>query len=161
AVLFVFTLGNSSDAFLLLRAQRVGVPVVLIPVLWMAIHVIKAASSTPAGILSDRVPRRWLVLAGWLVYAAVYAGFAAARAAWQIWALFMVYGLYFGLVEGVERALVADLAPQSARGTAFGWYNLAIGVGALPASIVAGVLWDRRGPAAAFLFGAALALLAS
>lgn len=159
--IFLFTLGNSSDAFLLLRAVDAGVGVSQVAALWMLLHVIKSACSTPAGILSDRVPRRWLVVGGWLTYAAVYAGFAGARSAGQIWLLFAVYGVYFGLVEGTERAMVADLSPRAARGTAFGWYNLAIGVGAFPASVIAGVLWKRVSPAAALEFGAAMAMLAS
>lgn len=157
----LFTLGNSSDLFLLRRAHDAGVADPWIPALWMVHHVIKSACSTPAGILSDRVPRRFLVVAGWLTYAAVYCGFAVAGAAWEIWALFVVYGVYFGLVEGVERALVADLAPAAARGTAFGWYNLAIGIGALPASVIGGVLWKTVSPAATFYFGAAMALAAT
>jgi MFS family permease len=158
ATIFLFTLGNSSDAFLLLRARDLGVADVWIPALWMLLHLIKAGCSTPAGILSDRVPRRWLVITGWLTYAAVYAGFAAAARAWEVWALFAGYGVYFGLVEGVERALVADLVPQRARGTAFGWYNLAVGVGALPASVAAGFLWRSYGPSTALGFGAAMAI---
>src|SRR5205807_2833017 len=96
-----------------------------------------------------------------ITYAAVYAGFAFSHAAWQVWALFATYGLYAGLVEGAERALVADLAPADARGTAFGWYNLAVGIGALPASVIAGILWKLSGPAAALGFGAVMALLAA
>jgi MFS family permease len=161
ATIFLFTLGNSSDAFLLLRAHDAGIADVWIPALWMLLHAVKAACSTPAGILSDRIPRRVLVIAGWLAYAAVYAGFAVSHAAWQVWALFGGYGLYAGLVEGAERALIADLAPAAARGTAFGWYNLAAGIGALPASVIAGVLWKLAGPGAALGFGAAMALLAA
>lgn len=159
--IFLFTLGNSSDMFLLLRASDAGVSQIWIPALWMLLHLIKAACSTPAGILSDRIPRRYLVIGGWLTYALVYVGFGAATAVWQIWALFAAYGLYFGLVEGVEKAMIADLAPQEARGTAFGWYNLAIGIGAFPASVIAGYLWKAISPAAALQFGAALAVLAA
>src|SRR5947207_7748741 len=89
--------------------------------IWAVLHVVKSALSTPAGALSDRVPRRWLIAAGWLVYAGVYVGFGRATAAWQIWTLFAVYGVYFGMAEGAEKALVADLVPTSARGAAFGW----------------------------------------
>ncbi len=160
-VLFLFTLGNSTDAFLLLRASQLGVPVALAPILWAALHVVKSASSTPGGALSDRVGRRPTLIAGWALYAAVYFGFAHASVAWQAWALFGVYGLFFGLTEGSERALVADLVAPERRGTAFGWYNLAIGLGALPASLMFGFVWDRAGSAAAFTMGAGLALAAA
>jgi MFS family permease len=161
AVIFLFTLGNSTDAFLLLRASQLGVPIALAPVLWAALHVVKSASSTPGGALSDRIGRRPTLIAGWLLYAAVYFGFARASASWQAWALFGVYGLYFGLTEGAERALVADLVGPDKRGTAFGWYNLAIGLGALPASLLFGYVWDRAGASTAFMMGAGLALCAA
>jgi MFS family permease len=161
AVLFVFTLGNSTDAFLLLRAAGLGVAPALIPILWALLHVVKSASSTPGGILSDRIGRKPLLVAGWLVYAAVYLALGQAREQWHAWALFAVYGIYFGLTEGVEKALVADLVPADRRGAAFGWYNLALGLGALPASLIFGLLWDKAGPATAFGFGAAMALAAA
>ena len=160
-VLLLFTLGNSTDAFLLLRARALGVETAMLPVLWAALHVVKAAASTPAGALSDRVGRRGLIVAGWLVYSATYVGFAVAEGAWAAWLLFLAYGVFFGLTEGVEKALVADLVPAVARGRAFGWYNLAIGVGALPASLLFGVVWDARGAPAAFLLGAALSAVAA
>ena len=160
-VLLVFTLGNATDAFLLLRASQLGVAASLVPILWAMLHVVKAASSTPAGALSDRLGRRPLIVAGWLLFAAVYVAFALATAEWQAWALFAVYGLFFGLTEGVEKALVADLVPAARRGAAFGWYNLAIGLGALPASLLFGVIWDRFGSESAFAYGAALALLSA
>lgn len=161
AVILVFTLGNSTDAFLLLRANQLGVSVALAPILWAALHVVKSASSTPGGALSDRVGRRATLVAGWLLYAAVYFGFARATQAWHAWALFGVYGLFFGLTEGSERALVADLVPRERRGTAFGWYNLAIGLGALPASLLFGYVWDRWSAASAFQMGAGLAFVAA
>ena len=161
SVIFVFTLGNSTDAFLLLRANQLGVPVALAPVLWAALHVVKSASSTPGGALSDRIGRRPTLIMGWVLYAAVYLGFALAHVSWQAWALFLVYGVFFGLTEGSERALIADLVPLERRGTAFGWYNLAIGLGALPASLMFGHVWDHAGPHAAFIMGASLALAAS
>lgn len=160
-VLFLFTLGNSTDAFLLLRAADLGVDAALIPILWAMLHVVKSLSSTPGGALSDRIGRKPLLVAGWLIYAAVYLGLGRAVAAWQVWALFAVYGIYFGLTEGVEKALVADLVPADRRGAAFGWYNLALGVGALPASLLFGLIWDWKGPAVAFGFGAGMALLAA
>jgi MFS family permease len=160
-VLLLFTLGNSTDAFLLLRAGQLGVATSLIPILWALLNLVKALSNTPGGILSDRVGRKPLIAAGWLVYATVYFLFGRASQTWQAWALFAVYGLYFGLTEGVEKALVADLVPKDRRGAAFGWYNLAIGVGALPASLLFGALWDRWGSATAFDLGALLALAAA
>lgn len=160
-VLLVFTLGNSSDAFLLLRASQVGVPMAMVPILWAAFHMVKSVSSTPGGTLSDRVGRRPLIVTGWLLYAAVYLLFGHAAAQWQVWALFLVYGLYFGLTEGVEKALVTDLVPAARRGTAFGWYNLTIGLGALPASVMFGLVWDRVSPVAAFTLGATLAVMAA
>jgi MFS family permease len=160
-VLFVFTLGNSTDAFLLLRASQLGVPVAMAPMLWAALHVVKSASSTPGGSLSDRIGRRPTLIMGWTLYAVVYVGFALAHEAWQAWALFGVYGIFFGLTEGAERALIADLVTPERRGTAYGWYNLAIGLGALPASIAFGYVWDRWGASRAFTMGAGLALAAA
>src|SRR5205085_756903 len=104
---------------------------------------------------------RTMLIAGWLWYALVYLGFARATVAWQAWALFLAYGIFFGLTEGSERALVADLVPAERRGTAFGWYNLAIGLGALPASILFGYVWDHAGAPTAFIMGAAFAAAAS
>jgi MFS family permease len=160
-IILLFTLGNSTDAFLLLRATQLGVPAALAPILWAMLHVVKSASSTPGGALSDRIGRRPLIVAGWTLYAVVYALFGLAHAAWQAWALFAVYGLYFGLTEGVEKALVADIVPASRRGAAFGWYNLALGLGALPASLIFGAIWDRYGSLRAFLFGASMAVIAA
>ena len=161
AVLVLFTLGNSTDAFLLLRASQLGVSAPMIPLLWAALHVVKSATSVPAGAWSDRVGRRTMIATGWLWYALVYLGFAVATSMWHAWALFIAYGLFFGLTEAVERALVADLVPAERRGTAFGWYNGVIGAAVLPASIVFGLLWDWRGSAFAFSVGAASAALAS
>jgi MFS family permease len=161
AVIFVFTLGNSTDAFLLLRATQLGVPAALAPILWALLHVVKSASSTPGGALSDRVGRAPLIIAGWLLYAVVYLLFGWATSAWHAWALFALYGVYFGLTEGVEKALVADVVPRARRGAAFGWYNLALGLGAFPASLLFGAIWDRWGARAAFDVGAALALVAA
>ncbi len=160
-VLFVFTLGASSDAFLLLRISQLGVATSLIPILWAFLHVVKSGSTVLGGQLSDRVGRRPLILGGWVVYGAVYLGFAFASAAWHAWALFLVYGLYFGATEGTEKAFVADLVPASRRGTAFGWFNAALGLGALPASIGFGVVWERYGAHVAFMMGAGLAALAT
>lgn len=160
-VLLVFTLGNSTDALLILRATDLGVSATMVPILWAALHVVKSASSTPGGILSDRLGRRPLILAGWVIYAAVYLGFAFATASWHAWALFLGYGLYFGMTEGVEKALVADLVPANIRGAAFGWYNLTIGLAAFPASLLFGGVWQAFGAPTAFVMGAGLSLLAA
>lgn len=157
----LFTLGNSTDAFLLLRASQLGVPTVLVPLLWVALHVVKSAASVPGGALSDRIGRRPLIVAGWLLYAAVYAGFAVAAQAWHAWVLFAVYGVVFGLTEGTEKALVADVVPTERRGTAFGWYHGVVGLAALPASVVFGTVWDVWSSGAAFLMGATLAIAAA
>jgi MFS family permease len=161
AIIFVFSLGNASDAFLLLRMNDLGIGAVWIPLLWSALHVIKVLSSVAGGDLSDRFGRRTLIGLGWLVYALVYAGFSFVDSAAGIIGIFLTYGLYFGLTEGVEKAWVADLAPAGLRGTAFGVYNAALGVGALCASVMFGALWTHASPDAAFLTGAALALVAT
>lgn len=160
-VLFVFTLGNSSDAFLLLRAGELGVSPVKIPLLWAFFQAVKMLWSTPFGALSDRFGRRRLIVAGWSVYALSYAGFAVATSELACWLLFAFYGLYYSMTEGVEKAFVADMVPAAERGGSFGWYNFAIGVGALPASLMFGAIWQHAGRGAAFGFGAALAALAT
>jgi len=160
-IVLIFTLGNSTDAFLLVRAQALGVPVALLPTIWVALHIVKMAFSIPGGVLSDRMGRRPVIVAGWVVYALVYAGFAFASRQWHVWALFAAYGIYFGLTEGVEKALVADLAPAHLRGSAFGLYHLTVGIGAFPASLLFGLAWERFGASAAFGMGAGLAILSS
>jgi MFS family permease len=160
-VVLLFTLGNSTDAFLLLRANQLGVPVALAPILWALLNLVKAATGTYGGELSDRIGRKPLIVGGWLLYAAVYFAFAWARVPWQAWALFAIYGVFYGMTEGTEKALVADIVPIVRRGAAFGWYNLAIGLGALPASLIFGWIWDRSGAPSAFVFGATLALVAA
>ena len=160
-VVLLFTLGNSTDAFLLLRANQLGVPVALAPILWAVLNFVKAATGTYGGQLSDRLGRKPLIVGGWLLYAAVYFAFAWARVPWQAWALFAIYGIFYGMTEGTEKALVADIVPRARRGAAFGWYNLAIGLGALPASLIFGWIWDAYGAASAFVFGASLALVAA
>jgi MFS family permease len=133
----------------------------MIPILWAMLHVVKSSSTVVGGALSDRLGRRPLILGGWAVYAAVYLGFALSSAEWHAWALFVVYGLYFGATEGTEKALVADLVPAARRGTAFGWFNAALGLGALPASVVFGLVWERSGPEVAFVMGAGIAAVAT
>lgn len=160
-ILFIFTLGNSSDAFLLLRAGQLGVTPGRIPLLWTFFHLVKMLSAMPFGALSDRIGRRWVIISGWGVYAFAYAGFARASSELDVWILFAVYGLFYGLTEGVEKALLVDLAPPSERGGAFGWYNFAIGAGALPASIIFGFIWQKGGAEVAFGLGAVLACLAA
>jgi MFS family permease len=156
-VLFLFTLGNSSDTFLLLKAGALGVPAFRIPLLWGFFNTVKMLSSMPFGSLSDRVGRRSVIVAGWCVYSLSYLGYGFARNEWQIWLLFAFYGLFYGLTEGVEKAFLADMADPELRGAAFGWYNFAVGSGALPASLIFGLIWQRYGGVAPFLFGAALA----
>ena len=157
----LFTLGNSTDALLLLRAQTLGVPAVQLPLLWTLLHLVRAGLSWPLGRAADRLGRTGALIAGWAWYALCYAGFAAASEAWQAWALFAAYGLVAGLTEGSERALVAAAVPAERRGRALGLYNLVSGVGLLIASVLAGVLWDRASPAAALGAGALLAAIAA
>jgi MFS family permease len=157
-VLTLFALGNSSDAFLLLKLTDAAGSVKYVPLMWAALHVVKAATSVVGGSWSDRIGRRTVIALGWLVYAVVYAGFAVSATLEALVPWFLVYGFYFGFAEGTEKALVADLAPDARRGLAFGIYNAVQGIGALAASVVFGVLWSVSGPAAAFGVGAALAL---
>ncbi len=160
-VVGLFTLGNSSDAFPLLRAQSVGIPVGWLPMLWLGFNLIYTATAWKAGSWSDRIGRRRVVTLGLVLYAVAYLAFAGARLPWHGWAAFGLYGLYYGLTEGVLRAMVADLAPKTARGAAYGVYYTVVGLLALPASLIAGELWDRVGPASPFLFGAGLAVVAA
>ena len=165
-VIVLFTLGNSSDAFLVLRAQNLGLSVAGVMGVLVIFNLVYALISTPAGALSDRIGRRKVIVGGWLAYAAIYLGFGLAGAAWQIWALFALYGIYYGMAEGAGKALVADLVQPAQRGTAYGVYNAAIGLAAFPASLIAGLLWEGVGrwagfgPSAPFLFGAAMSLVA-
>jgi MFS family permease len=157
-VIVLFAFGNSSDAFLILKARDTGIPVALIPVLWMVLHISKSLSSTPGGILSDRLGRKGVIVIGWLLYSGVYFGFAGAQRFLTIWVLFALYGLFYGLTEGGERALVADLVSPALRGTAYGLYHFATGIMAVPASLLMGLLWAKVGSPIAFAFGAFLAL---
>jgi MFS family permease len=160
-VLTLFTLGNSSDAFLMLRAQTLGFSTVEIFLVVAAFNLVVTLTSTKGGGLSDSLGRRGLILAGWLVYSLIYLGFAFASAWWHIWILYAGYGLYYGAFLGASSALVADLVPEHLRGTAYGIFNAALGIAAFPASLLAGILWDWYGPAAPFLAGGGLALLAA
>jgi MFS family permease len=160
-VVALFTLSNSTDAFLLLRAEQTGISITVLPLLWMALHLSKVISSLIFGDLSDKVGRKTLIFSGWIIYAFVYAGFAFAGSAWQTWTLFLIYGVYFGLSEGAEKALVADLVPPKKRGTAFGFYNLAFSITVFPASIVFGAIWTTFGAQTAFLCSAFVSICAA
>jgi MFS family permease len=161
-IVIVFALGNSSDLFIVLYGwERFGFSVGDLIGLWVLLHVSKVAFSFPGGALSDRLGRRPLIVAGWAVYVAVYLGLAAVGQAWQFWALVAAYGVYYGLTEGAEKALVADFVPAEQRGTAYGIYHAAVGLAALPASLMFGVFWAWIGPVAAFGIGAALAAAAA
>ena len=160
-VLVLFTLGNSSDAFLMLRAQTLGLSTVEIFLVVAGFNLVISLSSTKGGALSDVLGRRGLIVAGWIIYAVIYLGFAFASAWWHAWILYAGYGLYYGAFQGAASALVADLVPEHLRGTAYGIFNAALGIAAFPASLLAGLLWDWYGPAAPFLAGGALALMAA
>lgn len=160
-VIGIFGLGNASDAFLLLRLSDVGITLFWIPLLWSGLHVVKVIASVIGGDLSDRLGRRQLIGTGWLFYAAVYGAFAAIDAPGPLIVVFLAYGVYFGLTEGVEKAWIADLSPRQARGTAFGYYNAVLGISALLASVVFGLIWTMIAPHAAFLTGSLLAILAT
>ena len=160
-IMFLFTLGNSSDAFVVLRAQDLGNSVLMISLMLIMFNVVYALFSMPAGMLSDKLGRRRVIIAGWVIYAVVYLGLAVADQSWMIWVLYALYGLYYGVTQGVYRALVCDLVPEDRRGTAFGVFNGVVGITLLPASLIAGWLWQSFSPAAPFYFGATLAGLSA
>lgn len=163
----IFTLGNSADAFLVLRATNRGMSVLGVLGMLVTFNFIYTLISTPAGSLSDRIGRRRLIVGGWLVYSLIYFGFGLAQTAWQIWLFYALYGIYYGMAFGTATAMVADLVPENVRGTAYGTYNAVIGVLAFPSSVIAGVLWQGAfgwkglGASAPFIFGAILALTAA
>ncbi|MHB1346305.1 MAG: MFS transporter [Candidatus Humimicrobiaceae bacterium] len=159
-ILIIFALGNSTDAFLLLRASDLGIKTAYIPVLWAALHASKVLFSIIGGHFSDKSGRKILIITGWGVYFLTYFGFAYADRSWQIWALFLFYGMFFGFTEGAEKALVGDMIGRENRGLAYGFYNLAIGISALPASLIFGFVWKAAGFKAAFIMGSLLALAA-
>lgn len=159
-IILIFSLGNSSDAFLVLLAKERGIDISMLPILWILLHISKASSSVPAGILSDKIGRKKMIIAGWTVYALVYLGFGFLKDGIIFWGLFACYGLFFGLTEAAERALISDLVPENLRGTAYGIYHLTIGVSILPASLIMGALWQAFGIKVAFATGATLAMTA-
>ena len=166
-IVSIFDLGNSSDAFLVLRAQERGLNVIGVLGMLVTFNLVYTLVSTPAGSLSDRIGRRKLIVGGWLVYAAIYYGFALAQTGIQIWILYTIYGIYYGMAFGTANAMIADLVPEALRGTAYGTYNAILGILDFPASVIAGILWQGAfswsgfGPSAPFFFGASLALIAS
>jgi MFS family permease len=166
-IMIVFTLGNSSDAFLVLRAQQAGLPVLGVLGMVLSFNVVYSLLSGPAGVISDRIGRRRVLVTGWIVYSLIYLGFACVSAGWQAWGLMTLYGVYSACSDGVARAFVADLVPASLRGTAYGAFHTTVGLAALPASLIAGILWDGLGawhgwgPSAPFYFGAIMASIAS
>lgn len=160
-ILVIFTLSNSSDAFLLLRAESAGVSLKFLPLLWMALNISKVVSSLIFGDLSDRVGRRGLICGGWMLYAFVYLGFAFVSGPIEVLGLFLLYGVFFGMTEGVEKALVADLVPEDKQGTAFGLYNLAFGIAVFPASLLFGFFWYQFGAPAAFVISSVVSLAAA
>jgi MFS family permease len=160
-ILSIFTLGNSSDAFLLLQLSVSGVPLMGLTALWSAQHAIKALLTMRGGMLSDRLGRRTLIVSGWIIYAIVYAGFAFSQTVAALIGWFLIYSVYSAAVEGSEKALVADLTPDALRATAFGWHAAVQGFGALAAGVFFGVLWQFFGAPVAFLTGASLALAAA
>jgi MFS family permease len=166
-IIILFTLGNSSDAFIILRSQERGLDVFQVMGMVLTFNLIYAVLAAPLGSLSDRIGRRKLIIGGWIAYGLVYLGIAISQTGGQVWALFALYGVYYAATEGAAKALVADLVPPEKRGTAYGLYNAAIGLAALPASLIAGLLWQGLGSwtgfgaSAPFYFGAALALVSS
>jgi len=161
-VLALFTLGNSSNMFLLLRARDLGLPQAQVPILWALTSLVAALLSTPLASLSDRLGRTRLIVSGWIVYAIFYLilGMQTDNT-WALWPMFASYGLFLAATEGAEKALVADMVPRASSGTAFGWYNLVVGLFLLPASVVFGWLWQLETPLVAFGFGAGCALVAA
>jgi MFS family permease len=165
----IFDLGNSSDAFLVLRASERGLNVLEVLGMLITFNLVYTLLSTPAGSLSDRIGRRKLIIGGWLIYALIYFGFAAAGTGWHVWVLYAVYGAYYGLAYGTTKAMVADIVPAELRGTAYGTYNAVLGILDFPASLIAGLLWSGMpswgwtgfGPSAPFFFGGMLALIAA
>lgn len=159
-IMLIFTLGNSSDSYLILRAEDIGVSVIAIPVIYALFNMFYAVLAVPAGALSDKIGRTRVMQAGWIIYAISYLGFALAKHQWQIWVVYIFYGMYYATTEGIAKALVANLVPNDKRGTAYGFFNASLGVMTLPANLIAGYLWDHISPASVFYFGAACSVIA-
>ena len=156
-VTVIFTIGNSSDFFLILRAQNIHTPLVQVVGMLVVFNLVYSVVALPMGMLSDKLGRRRVLAFGWFIYALVYLGFALATSVWQVWLLFVAYGLYYGTTQGVAKAFIADLVPADRRGTAYGLFQGITGLALLPASVIAGWIWSAVSPAATFYFGAALA----
>jgi MFS family permease len=157
----LFALGNSSDAFLILRAQQIGIATAMIPVVYLTFNLIYALAGIPAGIAADRFGMKRMILAGFVLFAALYAGFALVTTTQGVWLLFALYGVFMGLTEGIQKAFLATIIPPALKATAFGVFATAVGLAQLPASLIAGLLWDRVSPSATFYFGAATAALSA
>ena len=160
AIIFIFTLGNSSDAFLILRAKNLGITLLEIPLVIALFNLIYALAAVPFGSLSDKIGRTPTLIMGWIAYALVYLGFALADAAILIWFLYAFYGIYYAISQGVSKALLSDIVNAEHRGRAFGIYGMTVGLTTLPASFLAGFLWDKFGAPVPFYFGAVMAFLA-
>ena len=157
----LFALGNSSDAFLILRAEQIGIPTVMIPAVYLVFNLVYSLSAIPAGMAADRFGRKRIILLGFVLFAGLYYGFAVARNTETIWVLFGLYGLFMGFTEGIQKAFLATIIPPDFKATAFGVYAAAVGLAMFPASLIGGLLWDRVSPAATFYFGAATASLSA
>jgi MFS family permease len=157
----LFALGNSSDAFLILRAEQIGIPTLTIPVVYLVFNLVYSLSAIPAGMAADRFGRKRIILLGFVLFAGLYYGFAVAEKASTIWVLFGLYGLFMGFTEGIQKAFLATIIPPDLKATAFGIYGACVGLAMLPASLIAGWLWDHVSPAATFYLGAATATLSA
>jgi len=160
-IVAIFSLGNSSDVFLILRAQQLGVPTIAVPVVYLTFNLVYSLTALPAGLAADRFGKRRVILLGFVLFAAIYYGFAVAGSARAVWVLFGFYGVFMGLTEGVQKAFLATIIPPDFKATAFGIYNTAVGLALLPASIAGGWLWDHVSPAATFYYGAATAAVSA
>jgi MFS family permease len=159
-VVSIFSIGNSSDAFLILRAKDLGIPIFLIPLAYFVYNAVSSLIAAPAGIVSDKIGRKTLMLLGFLFFSFVYLGFAITDRAWMVWILFAVYGVYYAFTESMFKAYTADLVAENVRGTAYGLLNMVMGFALLPASLIAGFLWDNIAPSAPFFYGSITAALA-
>jgi MFS family permease len=160
-IVTLFALGNSSDVFLILRAEQLGIRTVMIPAVYLLFNLIYSLSAIPAGMAADRYGKKRIILLGFILFSALYYGFAVAKSATAIWVLFSFYGLFMGLTEGIQKAFLSTLIPAEFKATAFGVYASAVGFATLPASLIGGILWDKVSPAATFYFGAATAILST